>query len=385
LASELDAITSELDQQLSASSLNSIMAIDKTETSLLFNSLIAAVVIIGALLTLRHKTLPDIIALERSLHSIADGARDLTVRLTDKNKDELDDVAKSFNRFITNVHDLVKVVQTQAVNIASAGEQMQSAARRTQTGMQELQSETSGIASAIEEMQNTIRHVAISAEQAAAVAKESDRHAQQVTGVVENNASEISRLAGDIGKASDALLQLEQNTTNVGTILDVIRDIADQTNLLALNAAIEAARAGEQGRGFAVVADEVRTLAQRTQESTEQIQVMISQLQHGAHEAVQVMSGSRKQAEETVTHSQQATEALQKISGAVSTMSSMAAEIATAMEQQATVAEDVDSRIRAIKDESDATAINAEQSSVASLQVAKQAQLLEQEVREYKV
>ncbi len=385
LSDALEKVASQISGRLEVSSDKSVAYIAKAEALSLASSLISAILIIGVILLLRHKTLPDLRKLEASLHDIAAGARDLTVRLDEKGNDELADVAKNFNHFIGNLNELIRTVQVQATSMSTVGEQMKEASERTRSGMEELQNETQGIASAVDEMQGTIRYVAEGADETAKVAKESDQYAKEVEVIVEDNARSIGNLANGVERAATALQELEAKTASVGSILDVIRDIADQTNLLALNAAIEAARAGEQGRGFAVVADEVRTLAQRTQESTEQIQDMITQLQSGAHSAVMVMGESKQQAEETVVKSQAATEALSKVSLAIGGMSAKATEIATAMEQQAAVAENIDQRIRLIRDEAIATSANAEQSNQASLEVGDKAQGLSTLVSSYRV
>lgn len=385
LSDSLEKVVKEINVRLEESSEMAVAYILKAEKVSLISSLVSACLIIGVILLLRQKTLPDLRKLEASLHDIAAGARDLTVRLDEKGNDELADVAKSFNQFIGNLNELIRTVQTQSTSMSSVGEQMLQASTQTRKGMEGLQAETQGIASAVEEMQGTIRYVAEGADETATVAKESDRYTKEVEVIVEDNARSIGSLANGVERAASALQELEAKTASVGSILDVIRDIADQTNLLALNAAIEAARAGEQGRGFAVVADEVRTLAQRTQESTEQIQDMITQLQEGAHSAVSVMGESKTQAEETVVKSQAATEALAKVSQAIGGMSAKATEIATAMEQQAAVAENIDQRIRLIRDEAIATSANAEQSNQASHQVGEQAQSLSVLVSGYRV
>ncbi|MBJ7551325.1 methyl-accepting chemotaxis protein [Marinomonas ostreistagni] len=385
LADELNSVSEQIQELLNQSSKDSIEKIHSTENVSLISALVSALLIVGVLLILRHRTLPDIRKLEHSLHDIAQGARDLTVRLDEAGKDELADVAKSFNRFIANLNTLIGTVQSQSHELSSVGEQMLQASERTRSGMEELQHETLGIAGAVEEMQGTIRYVAEGADQTANAAKESDEYAREVTVIVSDNASSITRLAHGVDSAASALQSLESQTADVGSILDVIRDIADQTNLLALNAAIEAARAGEQGRGFAVVADEVRTLAQRTQESTEQIQDMITKLQAGAHEAVKVMSASKQQAEETVAKSSEATEALTKIASTISSMSAKATEIATAMEQQAATAQTIDGRIRMIRDEAMTTSANATQTNQASKTVLDQASSLSNLVDSYRV
>jgi methyl-accepting chemotaxis protein len=178
---------------------------------------------------------------------------------------------------------------------------------------------------------------------------------------------------------------LQKDADNIGTILEVIRGIADQTNLLALNAAIEAARAGEQGRGFAVVADEVRTLAKRTQDSTNQIQQMIGQLQSGVKGAVTVMASSREQAINSTEQAAQAGDALTKITQSVATIANMATQIATAAEEQTAVSDEINRNIVNISDEARLTVTNAQQSNTASIQVGQLSQQLRAQIGQFKI
>ena len=293
LADSLDSIASELIEALIEGDKKVIEVNESTHSLALISSLICGVIIIGSILFLRRRILPALYELDQSLSNIADGAKDLTLRLSEEGKDELTDIAKSFNRFILGIHNLIIETNDKAIQLSSEGKQMTYASIETSKGMEKLQSQTDNITQAIAEMQSTVKDVANHAENAALAAQQSDNDAKQVEQVVNESKQSINNLAKGVSEASDALVSLEKNTENVGSILDVIRGIAEQTNLLALNAAIEAARAGEQGRGFAVVADEVRTLAGRTQESTEQIQNMITELQKGSNAAVNVMAQSR--------------------------------------------------------------------------------------------
>ena len=211
--------------------------------------------------------------------------------------------------------------------------------------MEEQSQETYQVATAVTEMSSTVQEIARSAEQAAAAVKGANDQALEGLSVMSQTTQGITELAQEVKSAADVINQLEAESQSIGSVLDVIRGIAEQTNLLALNAAIEAARAGEQGRGFAVVADEVRTLASRTQQSTEEINEMIARLQKGTSDAVSVMNEGSSKATSTVELAGTSANALEKIVDSVSTISEMTIQIATAAEEQSAVAKEIDQSV----------------------------------------
>jgi len=247
------------------------------------------------------------------------------------------------------------------------------------------QSEVNQVATAMNEMSATVQEVASNASHAAQAAQDASEQAGEGLKVVDHTISSINNLANAVEEASGVINQLESDTDNIGVVLEVIRGISEQTNLLALNAAIEAARAGEQGRGFAVVADEVRTLASRTQESTLEIRSMIESLQSGSTQAVEVMTKGKEQAAISVGHAQKAGESLNGITQAVSSISDMNTQIATAAEEQTAVAEEINQNIVNISQLGEQAVSGAQQTSDASEELARLSNELQMMVGQFRV
>ncbi len=301
-----------------------------------------------------------------AMRDISEGEGDLTQRLKVKGKDEIAQLGHSFNRFAEKIQQLVSQVTGFTGTLASAASEMSAITETTSIGAKRQHEETDQVASAITQMMSTVNETARNASEAATAAQHADIETTAGRDVVTKTVSSINSLAHEIDRVSTVIHRLGDDTENIGKVLDVIKGIAEQTNLLALNAAIEAARAGEQGRGFAVVADEVRTLASRTQQSTREIQEMIERLQSGSKEAVSAMDESRTMAQSTVDQSTKAGESLDVIAGAVSTINTMNTQIATAMVEQNAVAENINKSIVNISQVSDQTAEGSQQTAKAS-------------------
>jgi methyl-accepting chemotaxis protein len=305
------------------------------------------------------------------MDDIADGDGDLTQRLAAQGNDEVTELARGFNRFADKVQALVQQVQGSTTQVATAAEEMSAITAQTSAGVQRQRSEIDQVATAMTEMAATVQEVARNAAGAAEAAREANGEAGDGKRVVDATISSIHALAREVSQAAEVIDHLAADSESIGSVLDVIRGIAEQTNLLALNAAIEAARAGEQGRGFAVVADEVRTLAQRTQTSTREIQQMIEKVQDGARGAVAVMQAGRKRAEDSVRQAGEAGSSLQTITYAVSAISDMNMQIASAAEEQSAVAEEINRNIVNIGSVADETATGSEHTATASAELAR--------------
>jgi methyl-accepting chemotaxis protein len=290
-------------------------------------------------------------------------------------------IAAMQDRLVQRVQEIAEV----SAQVHRAVETMSAVADHTRMGVEQQRSETEQVATAMNEMTATVHEVARNTAAAANAASEADSEVGNGSRVVRETINSIERLAGEVRKGAEVIIRLEDHSNNIGAVLDVIKGIAEQTNLLALNAAIEAARAGEQGRGFAVVADEVRTLAQRTQKSTQEIQQMIEKLQQGAREAVQVMEHGRSQAETSVAQAAQAGRSLDSIRSAVSTIHDMSTQIASAAEEQSSVAEEINRNIVNIGQIVEQSAGGAAQTATAGEELGELAERLQLVVRRFRL
>ncbi|MBO8086152.1 MAG: methyl-accepting chemotaxis protein [Marichromatium sp.] len=358
------------------------------------NAMITKVVLIGlvglavmsALIVLLSRSLVrPLRGVVGALEDIASGDGDLTQRLPAEGRDEVAQLATAFNAFVTRIHDLVRQVSGATSQLASAAEELSVTSDGTREQVQHQHAETDQVATAMNEMTATVQEVARHANDAAKAAREADREATEGAGVVRETIDAIGLLANEVEQAAGVIHRLESDSDEIGKVLDVIRGIAEQTNLLALNAAIEAARAGEQGRGFAVVADEVRNLASRTQTSTKEIQAMIERLQEGANSAVGAMEQGRVRSSETVEQATRAGQSLTTIAGAIAQINDMNTQIASAAEEQSAVAEEIDRNVANIAQSVDTTSQTSGQIAASSDELAKLAAELQEMVGQFKV
>ncbi|UTW07929.1 methyl-accepting chemotaxis protein [Pseudomonas benzenivorans] len=338
-----------------------------TDSSL--SLLIGLVAVIAGLLlmwlTARGVTRP-ILGVAAMLKDIASGEGDLTRRLDYARQDELGELAGWFNRFLDKLQPVIADVKRSVQDARGTADQSAAIASQTSAGMQQQFREVDQVATAFQEMSATAHDVAHNAAQAAEAARSADQASREGLGVIGQTTASIELLANEMNVAMQEVEGLATSSEQIGSVLEVIRSIAEQTNLLALNAAIEAARAGEAGRGFAVVADEVRNLAKRTQDSVEEIRQVIEGLQSGTKEVVSTMHSSHRQAQGSVAQVEQAVAALQRISQAVSVITDMNLQIASAAEEQSSVAEEINRNVASIRDVTEAISSQAEESAQVS-------------------
>ena len=310
---------------------------------------------------------------------------DLTKQLDDSAQDEFGELARNCNQVIGNLRQLIQGIISRSTQLAAASEQTSAITVQSTAAIREQKSQVTQAATATTEMSSTSQGVLQSSNDALAEIKHADAEAERVKGISSNNKQTILQLSQEVEQASKVINKLHQDSASIGSILDVIRGIAEQTNLLALNAAIEAARAGEQGRGFAVVADEVRSLASKTQSSTQEIQAMIQVLQSGAHAAVEAMNKGKRQAENCVAQTEVADQALDSITHAVHMAHDMSEQISHAAKEQNQVSHEISKLLESIVNIAEETASGAEQTSDSSHEVARLAEELRLSVDQFKV
>ncbi|MAC45678.1 MAG: hypothetical protein CMI12_02335 [Oceanospirillum sp.] len=296
----------------------------------LFISLIAAIYISSLVVK-------PLLQQESLLSSLADGDGDLTRRIPAEGKNEVAAVAHQVNRFVDFLQGMISEAQTHTNNMNQVIDRLTENASQTKSSAQHQQQAVQQVHTAVSELQNAIHEIANNAQHTSGESNQASKDIAVSGQAIEQSSSQINTLSSDMQNVVQQISELEQESNNIASVLDVIGGIAEQTNLLALNAAIEAARAGEAGRGFAVVADEVRTLASKTQQSTQDIQEMIDRLQNGVANAVQAMQQANGQVSSTVESAGQASEALNKIVGAINNINDMSASIAASTEEQSSV------------------------------------------------
>jgi methyl-accepting chemotaxis protein len=333
--------------------------INNTSIQLVSLNIIVAAILIAIGLWVALGVARPIVRAANMLESIASGDADLTQKMNVDTQDEVGTLATSFNSFVGQLQTLILAISSNSQDVNRIAKYLSESSDSTQRNTEEQQQSVDMIATAMHEMGATVHEIARNANETANAAKQSATETTNSQNIVNSSIEGINSLFGKMQSASGVIKNLAQDVGEISTVLEVIRGISEQTNLLALNAAIEAARAGEQGRGFAVVADEVRTLAQRTPESTEEINSMIHKLQNGAKDAVTAMDEGIETARFSVEYADQAGESLNSIITVIGTITDLSIQVATATEEQSSVVEELNSHILNIKNRSDSTAIES--------------------------
>ncbi len=347
------------------------MAADSRQALMMLGAMGIAAVILGMLAALVISRLIVAPLQQTVLFAQRIAAGDLSHDLPEDRRDEPGQLMAAMQVMSVSLRTLVGRIGGGVSQIAAAAEQLSAITAQTSAGVLSQKMETEQTATAMHQMAATVQEVAHNAEQASLAARVADNEAQQGNQVVQQTVSQIGQLATEVEESAEAIAALNQESARIGGVLEVIRNVAEQTNLLALNAAIEAARAGEQGRGFAVVADEVRALAKRAQDSTEEIEGLIVSLQQLAKGAVEKMDSSRTLTQRTVTLAGEAGDALGRITQAVSTIEQMNQQIAAAAEEQSAVAETISESVTRVRDIGEQSASASQQTAASSAELAR--------------
>ncbi|OBS95805.1 chemotaxis protein [Vibrio tasmaniensis] len=369
------------------------VVIDKTKSFASYRSLLRQSAIFGLIqlaviafvaMFIIKKALAPLTTLSSAMEALSKGDGDLTQRIAVNSKDEIGTLAHHVNAFIAKLQEIVRDIADSSHQLNQQSEVSTNVARQTSEGLSVQLHEISQIATAVHEMSATAEEVANNAQMTADSAIGSTENCEQGKQVIIRNQDSITNLAQQVENASGIIQEVEKNALDINAILATISDIAEQTNLLALNAAIEAARAGEQGRGFAVVADEVRVLSQRTHSSTDEIREMIETLQKNSVSAVESMQRSQDLAQSSVDDANNATTALEEIATSIQQISDMASQISNAASEQRTVTGEVSKNIQLVNDVSDNMSTEADNSRHLSEELRGIAQQLNTQVQLFK-
>jgi methyl-accepting chemotaxis protein len=375
----------EVDKRMEATVKDSIASSGKIQSTIVILS-VCAFMLAGllAFIIIRSITKPLAVFLERTT-DIAQGEGDLTKRLDDSGIDEIAQVSRMFNRFIEKLHGIISQIASTSIQVAAASTQLHATAERIATGAEEVSSQAGTIATAGEEMSATSGDIAQNCQMAAEGAKRASQSAQNGALVVDKTVTVMGQIAAKVQETAKTVESLGARSDQIGAIIGTIEDIADQTNLLALNAAIEAARAGEQGRGFAVVADEVRALAERTTKATREIGEMIKAIQSETRGAVAAMEQGVHQVETGTEEAAKSGAALEEILEQVNEVAMQIHQVATAAEEQTATTSEISSNMLQITEVVQQTSLGAHESATAAAQLKGNAEELQRLVRQFRL
>ncbi len=385
LVKNLKTIKDQMDENAEALEILKIDAIEDAKTTMEVGGTLALIIAVALTMLLIKSIMTPVRRINAIMEDIANGNGDLTARLPIESNDELGQLAGTFNLFTQKIQHTISDVISASTTVRHEMDKFNQITHQVMEKAQSQQHESDAVATAVNELSATSALVSDNASSASISSQQASGEAETTETLIQHTIESISEQANELQQASSVVNSLENDVTNIASILDVIRGVAEQTNLLALNAAIEAARAGEQGRGFAVVADEVRALASKTQHSAGEIQSMIEKLQVGSQQAVKVMAISQTNSAEMETQAQEVGVSLQTIMGSITTMNELNMHIASAADEQRSVSEDVNSNIQSIAESSHQMVGLVANAEAAYHSLSEQCEQLDQLVGQFKV